>query len=103
MDASDADQLAKGQSSDIWDQVPRRDLTLVIESGLPKCTPEIVFVWADTKTLIGGSGGFTRSLSTYVVPFAWMGPLYVDRSSATEVLWRRRNLGAQSANVPRGP
>jgi hypothetical protein len=48
---SDSDQLVKGQSSDIWDWVPRRDLTLVIASELPECTQEIIFVWADTNEL----------------------------------------------------
>jgi len=47
----DADQLVKGQSSDIWDWDPRRDLTLAIASRLPDCTQEIVFVWADRNDL----------------------------------------------------
>jgi hypothetical protein len=50
------------------------------------------------------NGCFTRPLSTCDVAFAWMGLCHVDRLSATEVpFWRRRNLGAHSANVPRGP
>jgi hypothetical protein len=45
------DLLVKGQSSDIWDWDPRRDLTLAVASRLPHCTQEIVFVWADPGDL----------------------------------------------------
>lgn len=48
---SRADQLIKGQSSDIWDWQPRRNLTLAVASQLPECAQEIVFVWADAVDL----------------------------------------------------
>lgn len=47
----DADQLAKGQSSDIWDWHPRRDVPLAIGARLPQCSQEIIVVWADRDEL----------------------------------------------------
>jgi hypothetical protein len=44
-------QLIKGQSIDIWDWEPQRDVPGILRGLLPDCREEVVFVWAPPAEL----------------------------------------------------